>query len=532
LGIIRRQSIQSSLLQYIGAAIGFVNKILLFTNFLTTEEVGLANILVTNAMLYAQFSAMGFTTMTLRFFPYFQDKQRKHHNFLLMLLVIPAIGFVVVTLLILIFQHHIFHWFQKESPLMIEYFWYLIPLAFATLYFDLFDAYLRSLLKTVVPILFREIIQRVFIAIAILFYAVGWVTFPEFVVIYVALLSSVTLLMVLYTWWLGHLHLRASATWRMRKLLRKVLVFGGYTLMGNISAIILYNIDGLMLASYTGMREVGIYTTSYYVSALITIPWRAIQKVASPQIAEHWAKNDLPAMQKLYQRTSLINLGIGIYLFVMMYLGIDSLFAMMPTAFATGASVLIIIGVSRVLDMITGLNTYILIMSRYFRIDLYLSLFVFVAGIAMNFYFIPNYGIVGASFATGLAILLANLGRLGFLWVKYGLHPFNSKMLVVLAVGVVTFGLTYLLPPLHNVFMTYALHGIVFTALFGSLILWLNAIPDSRKMLKLLVDKARPILGKMGLSIGQKGGGSGPGSKAKKPQAPQGRKKPKRGKGR
>jgi O-antigen/teichoic acid export membrane protein len=532
LGIIRRQSIQSSLLQYIGAAIGFVNKILLFTNFLSAEEVGLANIMVTNAMLYAQFSAMGFTTMTLRFFPYFQDKQRKHHNFLLMLLLIPAIGFVVVTLLILIFKQQIFQWFETESPLMIEYFWYLIPLGFATLYFDLFDAYLRSLLKTVVPILFREIIQRVFIAIAILMYALEWVTFPEFVVIYVALLSSVTLLMVLYTYWLGHLHLRASATWRMRKLLRKVLVFGGYTLMGNISAIILYNIDGLMLASYLGMDEVGIYTTSFYVSALITIPWRAIQKVASPQIAEHWAKGDLPAMQKLYQRTSLINLGIGIYLFVMMYLGIDSLFAMMPTAFAAGAGVLIIIGVSRVLDMITGLNTYILIMSRYFKIDLYLSLFVFVAGIAMNFYFIPNHGIEGAALATGLAILLANLGRLGFLWVKFGLHPFSMKMLLVLPVGAIAYGLTYLLPATGHVMVTYGAHGLFFTVLFGGLILWLDAIPDSRKMLKLMADKARPILGKLGLSFAQQGGGSGPGFKAKKPKAPQGRKKPKRGKGR
>ncbi len=492
MGIIRRQSIQSSLLQYIGAAIGFVNKILLFTNFLSAEEVGLANILVTNAMLYAQFSAMGFSTMTLRFFPYFQNKDRKHHHFLFWLLLIPALGFVVVTLLVLLFQQQIFDYFQKESPLMVDYFWYLIPLGFATLYFDLFDAYLRSLLKTVVPILFREIIQRIFVAVAILLYAMDWIDFPTFVMVYVALLSSVTLLMVLYTWWLGQLHVLPKRSWRMKQLMRKVLVFGGFTLMGNISAIILYNIDGLMLASYLGMDAVGVYTTSFYVSALIVIPWRAIQKVASPQIADHWAKNDMAAMQRLYQRTSLINLGVGAYLFVMMVLGIDSLYAMMPATFATGATALVIIGLSRVLDMITGLNTYILIMSRYYKMDLYLSFFVFAAGIAMNLYFIPHYGIEGAALATGLAILLANLGRLGFLWARYGLFPFSLRMLLVLMATAVAYGACHFIPVVQGPIVTYILKGGVFTVVFAGIVYVLDAIPDSKKMVALVLSKVRP----------------------------------------
>jgi O-antigen/teichoic acid export membrane protein len=305
------------------------------------------------------------------------------------------------------------------------------------------------------------------------------------------LLCSVTLFMVLYTWWLGHLHLLPRNSWRWRKLFRKVLVFGGYTLMGNITAIILYNIDGLMLSSYMGLDAVGIYTTSFYVSALIMIPWRAIQKVASPQIADLWAKNDLGAMQKLYQRTSLINLGIGFYLFVMMFLGIDALFSLMPSAFANGTSVLIIIGLSRVFDMITGLNTYILVMSRYYKIDLYLSLFVFVSGITMNVLLIPNYGIDGAALATGMAILIANFGRLAFLWVKFGLHPFSSKMLLVIAATALSFAITYFVPALHNVILNYGLHGLVFTLVFVGTTYYLDAIPDSKKMITLVLSKAK-----------------------------------------
>jgi O-antigen/teichoic acid export membrane protein len=492
LGIIRRQSIQSSILFYIGAAIGFANKVLIFTNFLSLEQVGLANILVTNAMLYAQFSALGFTTMTLRFFPYFQDKLRGHHSFLFWLLAIPLLGFLLVTLAVLIFQRQILGYFQQESPLMVEYFWYLIPLAFATLYFDLFDAYLRSLLKTVVPILFKEIIQRLFITVSVLIYAVGWISFPQFVLVYVALLCSNTLLIIIYTSWLGHLHLLPKRSWRFRMLFPKVMIFGGFTLLGNMSAIVLNNIDSLMLASYIGMDAVGIYTTFFYVSALILIPWRAIQKIASPQVAEYWKTNDLEKMNALYKRTSLINLGIGCYLFMMMFLGIPALFELMPDAFEEGWVVLVIIGITRVLDMVTGLNTYILIMSKYFKVELVLSLFVLVVGIALNVIFIPKYGIAGATICTGTVINLANFLRSIYLWSKFRLNPFSPQMLTVLVITVVASGV-YFIPSFGNPIVFYALQGLLFTVIFGGLVLKFQAIPDSNKLVELVANKIKRV---------------------------------------
>ena len=59
MGIVKRDSISITILSYAGAAIGYVNKILLFPNFLSEEQVGLTSILVSLAMIYAQFSALG-----------------------------------------------------------------------------------------------------------------------------------------------------------------------------------------------------------------------------------------------------------------------------------------------------------------------------------------------------------------------------------------------------------------------------------------------------------------------------------------
>ena len=59
MGIVKRNSITITILSYLGIVVGYVNKILLFPNFLSEEQVGLANILVSMAVMYAQFSAMG-----------------------------------------------------------------------------------------------------------------------------------------------------------------------------------------------------------------------------------------------------------------------------------------------------------------------------------------------------------------------------------------------------------------------------------------------------------------------------------------
>lgn len=474
---------------YIGAAIGFANKVLLFTNFLTQGEVGLANIMITNAVLYAQFSALGFSTMTLRFFPYFQDKERKHHHFLFWLLAIPTLGFVVVTLLVVAFQQPIFDYFNEKSPLMVEYFWYLIPLSLATLYFELFDAYLRSLKKSVVPVLFREIIQRIFIAVAILCYALKWVDFPNFVMLYVALLSSVTLLMVIYTYWLGQLHLPSRPTWRLRQLGRKMLVYGGFNFIGNFSSFLIFSLDAIMLARYVGMDAVGVYTTSMYMSVLITIPWRAFQKIAAPVVVTHWKNRDMPAMQELYQRTSLLNLMAGLFLFLSMVALQDVMFAVMPTDYRTGFTVFLILGAGRVLDMLTGLNGYMLVTSKYYRVDLFMALLLTAFAVVLNNLLIPPYGIEGAAWATSLTLCASNLFRVIFIAVMFRLQPFSWRMLQLTGISGLAFLAFFLVSSLVPDFLGKGLGYLVFLGIFGGLSLGMKVVPDVNAYLKTLLQR-------------------------------------------
>ncbi|MEM0998452.1 MAG: oligosaccharide flippase family protein [Bacteroidota bacterium] len=489
MGIVRKQSIQSSIVSYVGAVLGFVNKVLIFTQFLTEEEVGLANILLTLGLLYATFSSLGYVNVILRFFPYFRDRERQHHGFLSWALVISTLGFLFITLNFVLLKPLIVERFSDNSPLLIEYYYYIVPLGLFSLYFQVFESYLRSLFKTVVPVLFQEVIQKLFVMASVLIYAAGWVDFEGFVMIYVGLISSVTLLMVFYIAYLRQLHLRLRISWRFRKLNYRMLVFGGFTLLSNISVIVLFNIDSIMLADFKGMDAVGIYTTAYYITALLLIPWRAIQKITSPLVAEYWQAGKMADMDRLYKRTSLINFVLGAFLFLGLMTNAHNLFALMPASYSGGLVVLFFIGLTRVIDMLTGLNGYILITSRLYRYDLIFNGLLVVFAVLLNWLLIPPYGISGAALATGLSVLLGNLFRLIFVWYHFKLQPFTWPMLLVLVVTGAAFAVQMVIPRLDWVWLDLIVRGGVVVLVYGGLTLLLRVTPDANNLLRVLLKR-------------------------------------------
>ena len=84
MGIVRRQSLLATASSYLGGALGFINKAVLFTRILDLEagELGLVNLLMEISVLFGQFALLGIGNSILRFFPYFEDEQKGHHGIL------------------------------------------------------------------------------------------------------------------------------------------------------------------------------------------------------------------------------------------------------------------------------------------------------------------------------------------------------------------------------------------------------------------------------------------------------------------
>ena len=490
MGVIKRQGIQNTIISYAGMVIGYINTIFLFPNFLQPDQIGLTKLLVSVSGMFAQFSALGFTSVTFKFFPYYRDKEKQHQGFLFMLLVVPMAGFALISLLFVLFRPVVLKYYApNEAEVLLKYYYYIILLAFFGLFYILQDAYLKSLYKTVVPSFVNDFLLRVLTTLSISLYAFGLLDFEKFVLLYIGINCVTALVLSAYLIYLKQFFIKP--TWLAFKVrpLKEVLNYGLFSFIGNISTTLNNNIDSLMIMNFLGLDDVGIFNIAFIVTSAIRIPALSILKIVVPQVSDYWRTKDLPALKSLYQRVTSINLVLGCLLFIGIWANIDNIFSFMPPVYRQGAYVFFFIGIARIFDMATGLNGVILLTSEKYRYDLLFNALLALLTIATNYIFIPIYGINGAAFASMLTIIAINLARLLFVWVVYKMQPFVWRSLLILGISAGTFFVSELIPPFKNHIFDLAVRSIFIAALYGILILWLKASPDASQFSKNLLKR-------------------------------------------
>ncbi len=487
MGIIQRDSLRITILSYAGALIGYLNKVFLFTNFLTSDQVGLANLLITLALIYAQFAALGSYNITLRFFPFFNNQGRGHGGFLTALSGLVMAGFILLTALLLVFRKPFVWYYQESSPMLVEYALYLIPLGLAGTFFHLFEAYLRSLQKNLVPTITHEIILRILITLSVSAYALKLVSFEGFLLIYVIANCLPALILLVYTASIGQLGFASPMSPLMKRLGKIIIVYGLYSFLNNISSLIFTTVDSIMVAGMINLHAVGVYTTMIFVTSVVMIPYRSMVKVSGPIVASYWKNRDMEGMRRLYQKATASNLVVGGWLFLMLWANIDALFMLIPGEYAAGRYVFLMLGLAKLFDMVCGLNGTILLTSGKYRYDLLFTIGLVVLSVITNLLFIPWLGINGAALASMLTLTTFNLLRILFIRFHYHLHPFERKQLPAgLLIAMLAVGL-HLFPFPGSLFGSLMLRSFVTTLLFLVPVYLLDISPElnelCRKML-------------------------------------------------
>ena len=104
MGIVIRQSIKGTIMNYLGVVVGFITTFFVMTKYLTQEEIGLTRVMADAAILLSGLASLGTNTSALRYYPYFRDRDSRDHGFFGWTLIIPMIGFIIITILFFFFK--------------------------------------------------------------------------------------------------------------------------------------------------------------------------------------------------------------------------------------------------------------------------------------------------------------------------------------------------------------------------------------------------------------------------------------------
>ncbi len=471
MGIIQQQAIKGTIYTYLGVAIGFVTSAILFPRFLETNEIGLFSILVSYALIFAQFSSLGFNSVTSRLFPYFRDEKNKHNGFLFIALTVSFIGFLLAIIAFFFLKEFYVEPRKETSPLLVQYIIYVIPLSFFTLFFNILDNYYKVLFKSVQGIFLKEFLQKFLTFSSVLFYAFHVINFRVFVLFYVASLCIPTIIITILIIKDGQFNIFPKRNFISKDLAKSMFSVSLFGILAGATGIVTLNIDRIMIETFLGLGLTGVYATTFYFGSLIIMPSRSLHKVTSVFIANAWKENNLTQIKEIYYKSALTQFIVALLFLIGIWVNIDNIFFILGEKFEPGRYVIIWISVAYLFDMSLGVGVNVIGLSKYYRNQTYFMLVQVVLIILTNYYFIPLYGILGAAFATALSKFIYNLIRFSFIYVKFKWQPYNFKFIYIILIGIFAYYVSFFIPQLESFILDILIRSLLLLIIYISLIL-------------------------------------------------------------
>jgi O-antigen/teichoic acid export membrane protein len=437
MGGIRKQAITSSVVIYIGFLIGFINTWFFIksgANTFTPAEYGLTRLFFdVGALMYAV-SAMGVISVMYKFFPYYhQHLSPQKIDLYTWSLLVVLIGFIIVLLGGLWFEPMIVRKYSERSVLFVDYYHWVFVFAFGMLMFNVMEGISLTYKSSVTPNFLRETILRLVTFLLIISYLFHWIDFSLFIKLFAFQFLLIALLLAMILRYQNRLPLPFSISAVTKKFRFKILNLAGYVYGGSVIMIMAQVADSIIIASISpkGIHDAGVYNLATYIANLIQVPQRSIIAATIPVLSLAWKEKNKTEIQRIYSRSSINLLLVGLFIFVTVWLNIKEAFHLLhiQSDYLVGIEVVFILGISKLIDAGTGVNAQIITTSIKWRFEFITGIILILIFLPLNYWFIKEMGIIGSAYANLISFSVYNLIRFLFLWIKFNLQPYNQKTL-------------------------------------------------------------------------------------------------------
>lgn len=484
MGIVSKQAISNTVITYLGFGVAAVNTLFLYTNFLTDAYYGLVTVILSTSAVLMPLLAFGVPNTLVKFYSGFK-KTGNTEGFETLMLLLPLLLILPIALVTFAFTDAIGSFISQENTIVKDYVWYIFLIGFAMAYFEVFYAWAKVQMKSVFGNFMKEVFNRVGVMILLILVYFDSITVDFFLKALVGLYLLRTLIMKIYAYGLK----RPRLDFGFPSNTRAILSYSTLIILGGSAAVIILEIDKVMINQYKLIENVAYYGVAIYIATTIIVPSRAMHQITYPLTAELLNNHDQEGLESLYKKSSLTLFIASGILFVLIITNLNDLFMVLPEEYRGGFAIVFLIGLAKVYDSVLGINNAILYNSDYYKTLLGMGVLLAVLVILLNMLFIPEYGLFGAALASFLAIALYNTIKFFYVKSKFGIVPFTIETLKVLGIllvlGVVFYYLSFPFHPIINIL----LKGVLTTLLFLAVLYKLKISEDINRILQRFMGK-------------------------------------------
>lgn len=494
MGIIKRQSLKTSIVNYVGVLIGVVFFVFVFPHIVSEEYLGLIGLLQNLTFILVSLPMLGLAHVLLRFYSVWKNGETTKH-FNAFSLLIMGLALLLFTLAYLLLKTPIINTYKTHSALFLPYYFLIIPLVVIQAYSQYFEIYAMVKLRVAVPAFLREIGTRVLLITLVYLFAYQWLSEKQFVYGLVLVYIITFIILIVYT--VKRLDFKASQpmAYLHDKAFKSHMIYGGGMLFLTVFNNVTNFLDSIILPAYLGLGALGIYLRPLVLGQMIQVPYRAISLISIPIIREAIVENNMQKVNSLNKDIAINLFLIGSFLFCLLVSNVDHIFSLFPAKYVVAKQVLYIIATGRLLDMAFGLNSEILNYSKYYKYIILFSCIMMALTITLNVLLIPIYGMNGAAMAVSVSLIVFNLLKTWMIYQKFHFHCFSKHYITLIIISIVVIGLLHMIPTIPflsnhmflNPFLNIVFKGCIGAFLFLIPTYLFNISPDMNDFIKLVI---------------------------------------------
>ena len=490
---IRRQSIIASIVIYIGFAIGLLNTYF-FTkhgvhNF-TPEQYGLTSIFIAIATMMMAFASMAMPAYIYKFYHYYNDHLPPRKNDMITwALIVSSIGFLFVALAGWAFKDLVIRKFGEHSPMLLVYYNWIFPMGLGLTIYTVLEAYAWNIGKPVLTNFLKEVQWRLLVTVLIVLFFMNVITdYDLFIKLYAFTYPAIAVTLFGYLVFTKKIHFTFRPSKVSRRYLSKIAALCTFVYSGTIIFTLSQVFDSIVIASVLqdGVAKAGIFGLAQIFTSVIQAPQRAIISASIPHLARAWKDKNMASLQRIYERSSLNQFIFASGVFVLIALNYTELIYTfnLKEEYLLGFNAFLLLGITRIIDMGTGVNSQIIGTSNYWKFDLLSGMVLLVLMLPLTLLLTRRYDITGPAIANLVSISIYNLIRIIFLWKKFRLWPFTIQTLYTLLLAGGSCMICYFLFRNVHGFGGMVLRCTVFILLYGAAVIGFRLSADIEPVLQ------------------------------------------------
>lgn len=428
MGIIQRQGIKYAIVSLFGTVISAISVIYIYPKDL--ENYGLLQTIIGYNLIISPIIGLGFNNAIINFSH--QSTKNKSDLAIVCSAFNIVLGFLIFYIGLQILMFFLPNLINQNSFLYQEKN-HLFFISICSVLIGTFINFSNTLGRAVVPNLIFNVGLKIWIALIIVLLILKITESNTLFFLLEVFYFLVLLVLIAYTFKLAGVP-QSGIIDRIKAIkLKPIIKYSFYNGIAGIMAILALKLDVIYISELKSYTDVAKYSLPFFMANLLELPLGGITSIMAPILAQKIRDNDLQEASALMQKAANILLltsgGIFCLIFALFNLVIS--ISGKSEAFQFGLTIFSIIGIAKMIDIGTGINSHVITYSKYFKSNLVLSPIIAGVNIFCTYILTKKFGIIGTSISVLLVIIIYNLLKSWILYKYIKVNAFNLNSLKI-----------------------------------------------------------------------------------------------------